>query len=61
MYRRLNALLYLNKDWRPEYRGDLELWSEAPASVSGVMASPVPYAPHRCAAAWVSRQSVTSS
>jgi len=28
MYRRLNALLYLNKDWRPEYRGDLELWSE---------------------------------
>lgn len=24
--RRLNLLLYLNKDWRPEYGGDLELW-----------------------------------
>jgi hypothetical protein len=22
----LNALLYFNKDWRPEYRGALELW-----------------------------------
>jgi len=28
VYRRLNILLYLNKDWRPEYRGDLELWDE---------------------------------
>lgn len=25
--RRLNALLYLNKDWREEYGGHLELWS----------------------------------
>jgi hypothetical protein len=24
--RRLNALIYLNKDWRAEYGGDLELW-----------------------------------
>ena len=24
--RRLNLLLYLNKDWQPEYGGDLELW-----------------------------------
>ena len=24
--RRLNALLYLNKDWRDEYRGHFELW-----------------------------------
>ena len=24
--RRLNLLLYLNRDWRPEYGGDLELW-----------------------------------
>ena len=26
--RRLNVLIYLNKDWRPEYRGDLELWDQ---------------------------------
>ena len=26
LYRRLNALLYLNKNWKPEYGGDLELW-----------------------------------
>lgn len=26
LYRRLNLLLYMNKDWRPEYRGHLELW-----------------------------------
>lgn len=25
--RRLNLLLYLNKDWKKEYGGDLELWS----------------------------------
>ena len=24
--RRVNLLLYLNEDWRPEYGGDLELW-----------------------------------
>jgi Rps23 Pro-64 3,4-dihydroxylase Tpa1-like proline 4-hydroxylase len=24
--RRINAILYLNKDWKPEYNGDLELW-----------------------------------
>ncbi len=24
--RRVNILIYLNKDWKPEYRGDLELW-----------------------------------
>ena len=27
LYRRLNILLYLNKDWRPEYNGNLELWN----------------------------------
>jgi len=27
--RRLNLLLYLNKDWSPAYRGDLELWDRA--------------------------------
>ena len=25
--RRANILLYLNEEWRPEYGGDLELWS----------------------------------
>ena len=24
--RRVNILIYLNPDWKPEYRGDLELW-----------------------------------
>lgn len=24
--RRVNLLIYLNQDWQPEYRGDLELW-----------------------------------
>lgn len=24
--RRVNLLVYLNKDWQPDYRGDLELW-----------------------------------
>ena len=26
--RRLNLLIYLNEDWRPEYGGNLELWPE---------------------------------
>ena len=26
--RRINVLIYLNKDWRPEYGGSLELWDE---------------------------------
>jgi hypothetical protein len=26
--RRLNLLLYLNRDWKPEYGGQLELWDE---------------------------------
>ena len=25
--RRVNLLVYLNEDWKPEYKGDLELWS----------------------------------
>lgn len=28
LWRRLNLLIYLNKDWKPEYGGDLELWDE---------------------------------
>lgn len=31
LYRRLNVLLYLNPDWRPEWGGELELW---PADLS---------------------------
>lgn len=27
MYRRLNLILYLNRGWKPSYRGDLELWN----------------------------------
>ena len=27
-YRRLNVLLYLNKDWQSDYNGELELWSK---------------------------------
>lgn len=27
LYRRLNVLVYLNKNWKPEYGGDLELWN----------------------------------
>jgi Rps23 Pro-64 3,4-dihydroxylase Tpa1-like proline 4-hydroxylase len=30
--RRLNLLLYLNKDWQPSYHGDLELWDRSSAS-----------------------------
>jgi Rps23 Pro-64 3,4-dihydroxylase Tpa1-like proline 4-hydroxylase len=26
--RRLNLLIYLNDDWKPEYKGDLELWDK---------------------------------
>ncbi|GEM_PF-387290 len=28
LYRRLNILLYLNKDWKEEYNGHLELWDD---------------------------------
>ncbi len=26
LYRRLNLLIYLNRDWQPEWKGDLQLW-----------------------------------
>jgi hypothetical protein len=28
MHRRLNLLVYLNEHWQPDWRGDIELWSE---------------------------------
>tara|TARA_B100001059_G_C17797905_1_gene564249 strand:+ start:677 stop:1444 length:768 start_codon:yes stop_codon:yes gene_type:complete len=28
VYRRINLLLYLNKDWKDEYQGNLELWDK---------------------------------
>lgn len=28
LYRRLNVLLYLNKNWKAEYNGELELWNQ---------------------------------
>ena len=30
IYRRLNVLLYLTKDWREDYGGSLQLWNNAP-------------------------------
>jgi len=28
LWRRINLLIYLNKDWKPKYGGDLELWNK---------------------------------
>ena len=28
LHRRLNILIYLNKDWQPEWGGDIELWDK---------------------------------
>jgi hypothetical protein len=30
IYRQLNVLIYLNKDWQPEFGGELELWDSSP-------------------------------
>jgi hypothetical protein len=38
-WHRVNALLFLNSDWRPEYRGDLELWT-ADSSECGARVKP---------------------
>ena len=37
--RRVNILIYLNKDWKPEYNGDLELWDR---KMKGVQAKIAP-------------------
>jgi Rps23 Pro-64 3,4-dihydroxylase Tpa1-like proline 4-hydroxylase len=44
LQRRINVLIYLNKDWRDEYGGHLELWDEA------MTACQLSFAPHfnRC-------------
>jgi Rps23 Pro-64 3,4-dihydroxylase Tpa1-like proline 4-hydroxylase len=34
LYRRLNAIVYLNKDWDPTYGGALELWEKDMGSVA---------------------------
>lgn len=39
-HRRINLLIYLNRDWRPEYDGDLELWT-TDASRKAVAVAPV--------------------
>lgn len=28
LFRRVNVLIYMNKDWRPEYNGALEMWDQ---------------------------------
>lgn len=35
--RRVNIILFLNKDWKPEYGGDLELWDAQLRSFSRVL------------------------
>lgn len=43
--RRVNLLIYLNKDWQPAYRGDLELWDR---QMKGVVTKIAPIF-NRCA------------
>ena len=38
--RRLNLLLYLNKDWSPDYHGDLELW-DRPSMIKATSVAPL--------------------
>lgn len=37
LFRRVNVLLYLNTDWKPEYDGNLELWEEGAESCAKVI------------------------
>jgi hypothetical protein len=38
LYRRLNILVFLNRDWRPEWGGEFELWDEAVKTRLGAFA-----------------------
>jgi len=37
-YRRINLLLYMNKDWKDEYNGHLELWERDMSACAGKIA-----------------------
>lgn len=41
VHRRLNAILYLNRDWNPEWGGDFEMWDR---DLSGCVAKVAPIA-----------------
>ena len=41
LFRRLNVLIYLNETWRPEFAGELELWSGSPKQ-GGVCVQSIP-------------------
>lgn len=41
LYRQLNVLIYLNDDWRPEYGGELELWTSG-TKTGGTRAKSIP-------------------
>jgi len=43
MYRRLNVLLYLNKDWQEEWNGALELWDDKPSEGGKAIKSIYPH------------------
>jgi Rps23 Pro-64 3,4-dihydroxylase Tpa1-like proline 4-hydroxylase len=38
--RRINLLLYLNKDWKDSYKGELELW-DRPSKTKAIAVSPI--------------------
>ena len=38
LYRRINLLVYLNKDWKPEYGGELEIWNTDMSACAGKIA-----------------------
>ena len=42
-YRRLNVLLYLNKDWQDSWNGALELWDDKPSDGGNLIKSIYPH------------------